>query len=97
MLIIIVFGLFSDTPSGLFFVHALLLSILTPLLPSLSVSLSCYIIAVSMRECLGKHSCISSPISYSHTVWYLIFRSVNAMNNWKLSTIKQILLSELTS
>ena len=43
------------------FVQALLLSILTPhVLPSSSVSVSCFILAVLMRECLGKHSCMSS-------------------------------------
>ena len=36
-------------------------SILMPLfLPSSSVSLSYFIIAVPMRECLRKHSCMSS-------------------------------------
>ena len=41
---------------------ALLLSILTPLfLPSSSVSLYYFIHAVPIRECLGKHSCMSSP------------------------------------
>ena len=41
---------------------ALLLSILMPLfLQSSSVSLSYFILAVPMRECLGKHSCMSSP------------------------------------
>ena len=45
-----------------FFVPALLLSILTPLfLPSSSVSLSYFVLAVPVRECLGKHSCMSSP------------------------------------
>ena len=45
-----------------FFVPALLLSILTPdFLPSSSVSLSYFVLAVPMRECLGKHSCMSSP------------------------------------
>ena len=40
---------------------ALLISILTPrFLPS-SVSLSYFILAVPMRECLGKHPCMSSP------------------------------------
>ena len=55
---------------------ALLLSILTPLLPSSSVSLSYFVLAVPMRKCLGKHSCMSSsfPIvilndtSFFHTV-----------------------------
>ena len=55
--IIIVFWLGCDRPSGLLlFVPALLLSILTPLfLPSSSVSLSYFVLAVPMRECLGKH------------------------------------------
>ena len=52
----------------------LLFSILTPLfLPSLSVSLSYFVLAVPIRKCLGKQSCTSSPISYSHSEWYLIF------------------------
>ena len=76
-IIIIVFRLSCVRPPGLlFFVPALLLSILTPFfLPSSSVSLSYFIFAVPMPECLGKHSCMSSefPISYSHTEWYLPF------------------------
>ena len=62
-IIIIVFWLGCDRPPGLlFFMLALLLSILMILfLPSLSVSLSYFILAVPMRECLGKHSCMSSP------------------------------------
>ena len=41
---------------------ALLLSILTPLfLPSSSVSLSYFVLAVPMSECLWKHLCMSSP------------------------------------
>ena len=49
----------TDGPSG-FFVPALL-KILAPLfLPPSSVSLSCFILAVPMRECSGKHSCTSS-------------------------------------
>ena len=43
---------------------AFLFSILAPLfLPSSSVSLSHFILAVPMRECLGKHSCMSSQFS----------------------------------
>ena len=64
MFIIIVFLLGKFRPSGLLFSlgPALLFSILTPLfLPSSSVYLSYFILAVSMRECLGKHSCMSSP------------------------------------
>ena len=62
-IIIIVFWLGCDKPSGLLlFVTALLLSILTPLfLPSSSVSLSYFVLAVPMLECLGKHPCMSSP------------------------------------
>ena len=62
MFIINVFLLGCDRPSELLlFVPALLLSILTPLLPSSSVSLSYFVLAVPMRECLGNHSCMSSP------------------------------------
>ena len=35
-------------------------SVLTPLFLS-SVSLPVFVIAVPMRECLGKHLCMSSP------------------------------------
>ena len=50
-------------PSGLLlFAPALLLSMLTPLfLPSASVSLSYFVLAVPIRQCLGKHSCMRSP------------------------------------
>ena len=62
MFIIVVFRLGCSRASGLFlFVPAVLFSILTPLFcPYLSVSLSYFIISVPMRECLGKHSCMSS-------------------------------------
>ena len=65
--IIIVFWLCRDRLARLIpFVPALLLSILTSLfLPSSSVSLSYFILAVPMRECLGKHSCMSSPFPIS--------------------------------
>ena len=63
MFIIIVFRLGCDRPSGLLlFVPAVLFSILTPLFcVSSSVSWTYFILAVPMRECLGKHSCMSSP------------------------------------
>ena len=56
MFIIIVFRLGCDRPSGLLlFVPAVLFSILTPLFcPASSVSLSYFILAVPMRECLGS-------------------------------------------
>ena len=48
-------------PSGVF-VSALLLSILTRLfVPSSSVSFSYFVLAIPMRECFGKYSCMSSP------------------------------------
>ena len=60
---IIVFRFGCDRSSGLLlFVPTVLFSILKPLFcVSSSVSLSYFILAVPMRECLGKHSCMSSP------------------------------------
>ena len=76
-----------------FFVPALLFSILTPLfLPTSSVSLSYFVLAVPMRKCLRKHSCMSSPFPIAILNGTFFFRSVHAMNNWKRSAIKQILL-----
>ena len=43
-----------------FFVPDLLLSMLTHLFLSSSLSLTYFILAVPMRKCLGKHSCMSS-------------------------------------
>ena len=65
LFLIIIFWLGCDRPSGLvFFVPVLLLSILTPLfLPSSSVSLSYFVLAVPMLECSGKHSCMSAPFA----------------------------------
>ena len=62
MFIIIVFLLGCDRPSELLlFVPVVHFSILMPLFcVSSSVSLSYFILAVPMRECLGKHSCMSS-------------------------------------
>ena len=75
-----------------FFVYSLLF------LPFSSVLLSYFILAVPMRECLGKHSrslCMSStlPIGYSHTEWNLLVSdSVQCVFGSKkkkyLSTIK---------
>ena len=65
IMFIIVFWLGCDRPLGLLFSRpTLLLSILTLLfLPSSSVSLSYFILAVPISECFGKHSCMSSPFS----------------------------------
>ena len=62
ILFVILFWLGSDRLSGLLsFVPALLFSILTPLFcPSSYVTLSYFILAFPMRECFGKHSCMSS-------------------------------------
>ena len=63
MFIIIVFRLECGRLHGTSFIRAaVLFSTLTPLFcVSSSVSLSYFILAVPMRECLGKHSCMSSP------------------------------------
>ena len=59
------------------FVSAVLYSMLTPLfLPFSSVSLSSFILAVPMGECLGKHSCMSSPFpiaTLNGTYFFLSF------------------------
>ena len=61
MFINIIFLLDRYRLSGLSLVPAVLFSILTPLFfASSSVSLSYFILAVPTRECLGKHSCMSS-------------------------------------
>ena len=71
----------------------LLFPILTPLfLPPSCVSLSYFILAVPMRKCLGKHSCISSPFPIAILNGTFFFHSVKAINNWTRSAIKQILL-----
>ena len=67
-----------------FFVPALFLSILTPLfLISSSVCLSYFILAVPMRECLGKHSCMScqfptailnGTLFYREAKWSLLWQ-----------------------
>ena len=82
MFIIIVFRLGWDRPSGLLlFVPAVLFSMLTPLFcVSSSVSLSYFILAVPMRECLGKHSCMSFPFPIAilnGTSWFLFLVQEN--------------------
>ena len=54
----------SDWTGLLFFVSAVLLStIILLFLLSSSVSLSYFNLAVPMRKCLGKYSCMRSPFS----------------------------------
>ena len=85
MFIIVAFWLGCVTPSGLiFFVTALLLSILTPLfLPSSSVFLSYFILAVPMRECLGKHLCTSSPFPIAILNGTFYFRQAKKSLLWQ--------------
>ena len=62
MFIIIIFLLVCDRPPELFFrARFTSLSTHASRLPSTSVPLSYLIFAVSMRDCLGKYSCMSSP------------------------------------
>ena len=93
ILFIIVFWLKCDRPSGLHFIRARFAFFHTPLfLPPSSISLSYFILAVPMRKCMGKHSWMSSPFLITILNATFCFRSVKAMNNWKRSAIKQILL-----
>ena len=59
-------------------------NILAPLfLPSQSVSLYYFIVAVPMRECLGKRSCVSYTFPIAIMNGTFVFPSVKAMDNWK--------------
>ena len=72
-----------------FFVSPSLLSILTSLfLLSFSVSLSYFILAVPMRECLGKHSFMSSPFSIAilNATFFLAKR--DDWNGWRIACQK---------
>ena len=53
----------SDWAGLIFFVSAVLLSTFVLLFLLSSVSLSYFNLAVPMRKCLGKHSCMSSQFS----------------------------------
>ena len=72
-------------PSGLcFFLFAVLLTMITFLIiPTSSVSLLYFIIAVLMCKCLGKLYHMSYTFSIAE--WYLIFRSLKTMKNSKLA------------
>ena len=60
--VIFVFRIGSDKPSGLLFLSCPLyfFLVLRPRFLRSSVSLSYFILAVPMRECLRKHSCMSA-------------------------------------
>ena len=77
MFIFILFWLGGDKPKGLlFFVPAVLLSVLMPLfLPFSSVSLSYFMFAVLMHECLDTRVFPNFPnqVLFSHTEWSLFF------------------------
>ena len=95
LFIVIVFWLGCDRPSGLLFFRARFAFFHTQ--ASLLTSFVCFFIlfhyCCSHAQVFGKTLVHELPISYSHTEWYLhFFRSVKAMNNWKRSAIKQILL-----
>ena len=66
-----------------FFQSALLLSMLTHLFLSSSLSLSYFILAVPIRRCLGKHSCMSSS-----------FPIVILNDTWFFPTVQQVLTGE---
>ena len=90
----IIFWLGSDRPSGLlFFVPALLLSMHTHV--SLLTFFVCFFILFHSwcvhERAFGKTLGHEFRISYSHTDWYLFFRSAKLMNNWKQRAIKQII------
>ena len=88
MFIIIVFKLGNVWPSGfLFFVPALLLSILAPLyLHSSSVSLYYFILGVPIRQCLEKHSCMSFPfpIAILNGIFFFALWKQWIIINWAL-------------
>ena len=90
MFIIIVFRLGCGRPSGLLLcVPAVLFSILPPLFcPSSSVSLSYFILAVPMRECLGKHSCMSSPFPIAILNVNLLFSLNDLIKMVEVSSVK---------
>ena len=75
-----------------FFMSAVLLStIILLFLLSSAVSLSYFNLSVSMRECLGKYSCMSSfHISYSHTEWNLLSSGTNTLFCGDEPAIKQL-------
>ena len=66
----------------LFFVPAVHLSIFTFLILSSSVSLSYFILAVLMRKCSGKQSCMSSTLHIAILNGTCLFSSAKAMKNW---------------
>ena len=84
-----------DFRSSLFLVPAVLLSMFTLVVVSTSyVSFLFNFCCSNARVIVGKHSCTSSTFPIANQ-WYLFFRSVNAIKNWKWSACKLILLNYL--
>ena len=74
----------SDWTGLLFFVSAVLLSTFIPLfLPSSSVSLSYFNLAVPMRGCFWKHSCMSSSFSIAILNGNLLSSGTNTLLWWR--------------
>ena len=90
MFIIIVFLFGSDKPSGFLFCARFASFYLTPLfLQSSSVSLSYFILAVPMRECLGKHSCMSSSFPIATLNCTFFFRETRC-SKWSKSRLSKM-------
>ena len=66
----------GDWTGFLSLVSAVLLSTFILLLPSSSVSLSNFYLALPMRGCLGKHSCMSSPFPIAILNWTCSLRAL---------------------
>ena len=73
---------YSSTIGTSFFVPTLLLTILPFLfLPSSSVILTYFVLAVPMSECMGKHSCMSStfPIAILNGTCFFFVRQKQSL------------------
>ena len=69
---------------------AVLLSILNPLfVPSSSISLSYFILAVPMRESFGKHWCMSSPFPIAILNGTVFFSRVTTWSTWSKSSLSK--------
>ena len=94
MFIIIVFLLGYDRPSGhLFFASVAFFHTHASFLTVFVCFFTYVIFAVPMRECLGKHLCMSCSFPIAILNGTCFIRSVKAMNNRKRIAIKQILLN----
>ena len=94
-IIIIVFWLGSDRPSGHVFFLFRFTSFNThaSLLTFFDYFFTLFRHCCSHSRVLGKILMHEFPISYSYTAWSIFFHSVKAMTNWKRCAIKQIQLN----